>query len=80
MLQAGVIEPSSSPWASPVVLVTQKDGSIRYSIDYRQLNSITSKDSYPLARPQDFLESLHKAKWFSTLDLQSGYWQIENEP
>ena len=80
MLQAGVIEPSSSPWASPVVLVTKKDGSIRYCIDFRQLNSITSKDSYPLPHPQDCLESLREAKWFSTLDLQSRYWQIEMDP
>ena len=69
MLQAGVIESSSSPWASPVFLVTKSDGSIKYCIDYRQLNSITSKNSYPLPHPQDCLESLCEAKWFSTLDL-----------
>ena len=80
MLQAGVIEPSSSPWASPIVLVTKKDGSIRYCIDYRQLNNITLKDSYPLPHPQDCLESLRESKWFSTLDLQSGYWQVEVDP
>ena len=80
MLQAGVIEPSSSPWASPVVLLTKKDGSMRYCTDYRQLNGITSKDSYPLPHPQDCLESLREAKWFSTLDIQSGYWQIEMDP
>ena len=57
-------------------MVTKKDGLIRYSIHYRQLNSITSKDSYP----QDCLESLHEAMWFSTLDLKSGYWQIEMDP
>ena len=51
MLQAEVIEPSSSQWASLVILVTKKDGSIRYCIDYRQLNSITSKNSYPLPHP-----------------------------
>ena len=80
MLEAGVIESSSSPWASPVVLVTKKDGSIRYCIDYRQLNDITLKDSYPLPHPQDCLEALRESKWFSTLDLQSGYWQIEMDP
>ena len=74
MLQAGVIEPSSSPWASPIVLVTKKDGSVRYCIDYRQLNNIIFKDSYPLPHSQDCLESLRESKWFSTLDLQSGYW------
>ena len=72
MLQAGVIEPSSSPWASPIVSVT-KNGSIRYCIDYRQLNNITFKDSYPLPHRQDCLESLRESKRFSTLDLQNGY-------
>ena len=77
MLEAGVIESSSSPWASPAVLVTKKDGSIRYCIDYRQLNDITFKDSYPSPHPQDCLEALQESKWFSTLNVQSGYWQIE---
>ena len=80
MLETGVIVLSCSPWASPVVLVTKKDGSIRYCIEYRQLNNITIKDSYHLPHPQDCLESLREAKWFSTLDLQSDYWQIEMDP
>ena len=80
MLSAGVIGPSSSPWASPVVLVTKKDGSIRYCIDYRRLNDVTLKDSYPLPHPQDCLEALRESRWFSTLDLQSGYWQIGMHP
>ena len=57
--------------------ITKPDGSIRYCIDYRQLHDVTLKDSYPLPHTQDCLESLREAKWFSTLDLQSGYWQIE---
>ena len=76
MLQAGVIEPSSSPWASPVVLVRKKDGSLRYCLDYRKLNDVTKKDSYPLPRIDDSLDVLGKANYFSTLDLASGYWQI----
>ncbi len=77
MLQAGVIEPSSSPWAAPVVLVRKKDGTIRYCIDYRKLNDVTKKDSYPLPRIDDSLDVLGKANYFSTLDLASGYWQIQ---
>ena len=77
MLQSGVIEPSSSPWAAPVVLVRKKDGTIRYCIDYRKLNDVTKKDSYPLPRIDDSLDVLGKANYFSTLDLASGYWQIQ---
>jgi hypothetical protein len=79
MLKAGVIRLSESPWSSPVVMVTKKDKSKRMCIDYRELNQKTVLDSWPLPRIDDIIQGLHGSKWFSQLDLKSGYWQVKME-
>ena len=67
MLKKDIIQPSCSPWASPVVLVQKKDGTTRFCIDYRKLNKVTRKYAYPLPRIDDTLDTLHGSQWFSTL-------------
>ena len=76
MLEKGVVEDSVSPWSAPIVLVKKKDGSTRFCVDYRKLNSATVKDPYPLPRIDETLDSLGGARYFSTLDLCSGYHQL----
>ncbi|CAG2243576.1 unnamed protein product [Mytilus edulis] len=77
MLKKGVIEPSNSSWSSPICLVKKKDQvSWRFCIDYRRVNSLCSPSGYPLQKIDDCLASLEGAKWLSTVDCHSGYWQV----
>lgn len=75
MAERDLIEPSTSPWSSPAIMVPKKDGGIRFCIDYRKLNQRTIPDSMPLPRCDDSLDALGGAKWFSTMDLRSGFHQ-----
>ena len=77
MMAQGVIQHSSSPWASPVVLVEKRDGSYRFCVDYRHLNAVTKMDVFPLPRVDDTLDMLSHTQYFSTLDLAAGYWQVQ---
>ena len=74
--QMVLFKPSKSPWASPIVLV-RKDGSLRFCIHYRSLNSVTTQDKFPIPRIDDLLDQLDQAQFFTTLDLAAGYWQIK---
>lgn len=76
MLEADVIEPSTSEWAAPIVFAPKKDGSLRFYVDYRRLNAVTIRDSYPIQRIDECIDSLGSAEIFSTLDCNWGYWQI----
>ena len=77
MLRDGIIEESSSPWCSPIVLAKKKDGSFRFCVDLRAVNRVTQSLPHPLPRVDDALDSLAGAKFFSTLDMASGYWQVD---
>jgi hypothetical protein len=77
LLAQGFVRPSASPWGSPVLFVEKKDGTKRMCIDYRTLNSMTIKNKYPLPRIEDLLDRLKKAKFFSKIDLRSGYHQMK---
>ena len=77
MLDIGAICKSHSPWASAVVLVQKKDGGLRFCIDLRKLNEWTIKDAYSVPQIDETLDSLQGSQWFSSLDLKSGYWQVE---
>ena len=77
MLTNGIIRPSASEWASPPVLIRKRDGSVRWCVDYRKLNTVTVKDVFPLPLIEECLDTLSGSCLFSTLDMCSGYWQIE---
>ena len=76
MLRAKVIRPSISPWSSPIVLAKKPDGSKRFCIDYKKVNDVTVGDAFPLPNIEDLLSNLGKAKFYSSVDLKSGYWQV----
>ncbi|NDK30177.1 reverse transcriptase family protein, partial [Nesterenkonia haasae] len=77
LLDIGFIRPSTSPWGAPVLFVKKKDGSMRLCIDYRELNHVTIKNRYPLPRIDDLFDQLQGAKFFSKIDLRSGYHQLK---
>ncbi|KAE8883743.1 hypothetical protein PF007_g22418 [Phytophthora fragariae] len=79
-LELGLVRPSTSPWASPVLMIRKPDGGIRFCIDYRRLNAVTIKDRYPMPLIDDILDVLRGAKLYSTIDIASGYWNVPMDP
>ena len=80
LLELGMIKPSTSPWAAGIVMAPKPDGSWRFCVDYRMLNQVTVRDSYPLPRVDEYLHAMEGNTWFSVMDLNSGFWQIPLHP
>ncbi|KAK9700984.1 Reverse transcriptase (RNA-dependent DNA polymerase) [Popillia japonica] len=76
MLAQGVVERSSSPWSSPILLIPKKDNTYRFCVDYRKLNAVTKRDAYPLPYVSHILDKLRDSKYLTTLDIKSAYWEI----
>ena len=76
MLDHGLIQPSQSPWSSPVVLVGKGNGQYRLCFDYRQVNKVTKPDSYPIPRIDDCIDSIGNAQYITKFDMLKGYWQV----
>ncbi|CAF1402909.1 unnamed protein product [Rotaria sordida] len=80
LLEQGIIEESTSPWSSPIVLVRKKDSSVRFCIDFRKLNNISTKDAFPMPRIDDIFDHLSQAEYYTTIDFKSGYFQVGLDP
>lgn len=80
MLRKEVIEPSTSAWCSPVVMIPKPDKTWRFCVDFRKLNTVTVKDKFPIGNLNELLDKLHGCKYLSTIDLKSGFWQISMDP
>ena len=80
LIDNNLVVKSKSPGAFLLVPIKKKDGSIRICVDYRKLNEVTLHDSYPLLKIQECLDALQGAKWFSTIDAKSGFFQVQNHP
>ena len=76
MISSGIIEPATSEWSAPIVLVKKRDGSLRLCVDYRRLNQVSMSDAYPMPRVDDLIDRVGKSTYISTLDLTQGYWQV----